>query len=116
MVRERVWDWYKSDLLTRLKPGGRVIVIQTRWHVDDLAGRLLADMENGGERWEVVCLPAEAEANDPLGRKPGEWLWDDEYGYAKSLVGQKKVQPARNWSAMYQQSPVPDTGDYFKAD
>ena len=116
VVRERVWDWYKSDLLTRLKPGGRVIAIQTRWHVDDLAGRLLADMENGGERWEVVCLPAEAEANDPLGRKPGEWLWDDEYGYAKSLVGQKKVQPARNWSAMYQQSPVPDTGDYFKAD
>jgi hypothetical protein len=116
VVRDRVWDWYKSDLLTRLKPGGRVILIQTRWHVDDLAGRLLADMENGGERWEVVSLPAEAEANDPLGRKPGEWLWDDEYGYAKSLVAQKKVQPARNWSAMYQQSPVPDTGDYFHAD
>jgi hypothetical protein len=64
----------------------------------------------------VVSLPAEAEANDPLGRQPGEWLWDDEYGYAKSLVAQKRVQPARNWSAMYQQTPVPDTGDYFKAE
>src|SRR5260221_5627559 len=47
LVRERIWDWYKSDLSTRMKPGGRQIVIQTRWHEDDLAGRLLGEMSKG---------------------------------------------------------------------
>jgi predicted phage terminase large subunit-like protein len=93
-----------------------VILIQTRWHVDDLAGRLLAEMESGGERWDVVSLPAEAESQDPLGRRIGELLWDDEYGYAQFLREQKKTQTPRNWSALFQQSPTPDTGDYFKAE
>src|SRR5205814_9729675 len=48
LVRNKIWDWYKSDLLTRLRPGGWVILIQTRWHEDDLAGRILAEMDNGG--------------------------------------------------------------------
>ncbi|MEP7213502.1 MAG: phage terminase large subunit [Acidobacteriota bacterium] len=60
--RERVWDWFNDDIYTRLEPGGAIVLIQTRWHEDDLAGRLLASMKNGGERWEVVCLPALAEA------------------------------------------------------
>lgn len=115
-VRERVWDWYKSDLSTRLKPGGRVILIQTRWHEDDLAGRLLDEAKRGGDHWDVVALPAEAEDNDPLGRKPGEWLWDDSYGYGSFLRHEKATQIPRNWSALYQQSPTPDSGDYFKAD
>src|SRR5262249_58383184 len=63
-VRDKIWDWYKSDLLTRLAPGGRVVLIQTRWHEDDLAGCIIAEMERGGERWEIVSLPAEAEAGD----------------------------------------------------
>jgi hypothetical protein len=115
-TRERVWEWYKSDLSTRLKPGGRIILIQTRWHESDLAGRLLAEMDRGGDCWDIVSLPAQAEGGDLLGRKIGEWLWDDEYGYADFLRGQKKNQTTRNWSALFQQSPVPDTGDYFKAD
>jgi predicted phage terminase large subunit-like protein len=113
-VREKVWDWYKSDLSTRLRPGGRVVLIQTRWHEDDLAGRALEEMACGRDQWEVVSLPAEAEANDLLYRKPGEWLWDDAYGYAKFLQHEKATQTARNWSALYQQRPAPDTGDYFK--
>src|SRR5262249_12109757 len=64
LVRDKIWDWYKSDLLTRLRPGGWIVLIQTRWHEDDLAGRILA--EKGGAQWEVLSLPAEAEDNDPL--------------------------------------------------
>ena len=59
--RNRVWEWFNDDLYTRLEPGAAMILIQTRWHEDDLAGRLLQEMENGGEKWEVVSLPAIAE-------------------------------------------------------
>jgi predicted phage terminase large subunit-like protein len=115
-IRDKIWDWYKSDLLTRLTPGGWVILIQTRWHEDDLAGRIIADMERGGERWDIVSLPAEAEAGDLLGREPGQWLWDDAYGYAGFLRHEKATQLPRNWSALYQQRPAPETGDFFKAE
>ena len=113
-VRDKIWDWYKSDLLTRLAPGGWLILIQTRWHEDDLAGRIIAEMERGGERWDIVSLPAEAEAGDLLGREPGQWLWDDAYGYGDFLRHEKATQLPRNWSALYQQRPAPETGDYFK--
>src|ERR1700704_6661510 len=113
-VRDKIWDWYKSDLLTRLAPGGWVILIQTRWHEDDLAGRIIAERERGGEPWEIVSLPAEAEAGDLLGREPGQWLWDDAYGYGEVLRREKATQLPRNWSALYQQRPAPETGDYFK--
>ncbi len=60
--RERVWNWFNDDLYTRLDPNGAIILIQTRWHEDDLAGRLLKEMaEDGGEHWDVVNLPALAE-------------------------------------------------------
>jgi predicted phage terminase large subunit-like protein len=59
--REKIWDWFNDDLYTRLEPDGAIILIQTRWHEDDLAGRLLKEMANGGTKWEVVCLPALAE-------------------------------------------------------
>lgn len=113
-VREKTWEWYKSDLLTRLRPGGFVVLIQTRWHEDDLAGRAIEEMTKGGDKWAVLSLPAEAEEDDALGREPGEWLWDDQYGYAKFLAREKATQIPRNWSALYQQRPTPETGDYFK--
>jgi predicted phage terminase large subunit-like protein len=59
--RERCHDWFNDDLYTRLEPGARIILIQTRWHEDDLAGRLLREMSDGGEHWDVICLPALAE-------------------------------------------------------
>ena len=99
-VRDKIWEWYKSDLLTRLAPGGWVILIQTRWHEDDLAGRIIGEMERGGERWDIVSLPAEAEAGDLLGREPGQWLWDDAYGYGDFLRHEKATQLPRNWSAL----------------
>jgi predicted phage terminase large subunit-like protein len=73
-------------------------------------------MEAGREHWTVISLPAEAEAGDPLGRQPGELLWDDDpaYAYGDLLRNEKSVQTPRNWSALYQQRPTPDTGDYFQ--
>jgi len=111
LLRDRHWDWYKSDLLPRLRPGGRIVLIMTRWHEDDLAARILAEKSS---RWEVISIPAEAEENDPLGRMPGEYLWaDDDYGYAEVMRTAKLTQPARNWSALYQQQPTPDEGNFF---
>ncbi len=60
-LRDKTWDWYKDDIYTRLEPDAAVILIQTRWHDDDLAGRLLKEMDEGGDQWEVVMLPALAE-------------------------------------------------------
>jgi predicted phage terminase large subunit-like protein len=112
LVRDRIWDWYINDFRTRLVPGAAKVLIQTRWHEDDLAGRALQH-----ENWRVIELPAIAEQNDPLGRKPGEPLWDDDdYGYGQQLVDLSKSTPARTWSALYQQKPAPDQGAYFNAD
>jgi hypothetical protein len=66
-VREKLWDWYQSDLSTRLKPGGRIVLIQTRWHEDDLAGRLLEAQAAGGDQWTILSLPAEAEEKSSRG-------------------------------------------------
>lgn len=115
LIRDKVWDWYKSDLYTRLKPGGRIVLIQTRWHEDDLAGRLLDDMARGGDRWEVVSLPALAEAKDPLGRKLDEPLWPEWEG-TEALARKRRAVGPRDWSALYQQRPAPEEGDYFKAE
>jgi predicted phage terminase large subunit-like protein len=112
-VRDRVWEWWKADLATRLKPGAKIVLVMTRWHEDDLGGRLLAEMDAGGRRWEVLSLPMEAEQNDPLGRAPGEPLWP-EWFREDMRVDAKRDQ--RTWSALYQQRPAPDTGTYFLRD
>lgn len=111
--RNRVWEWFQDDLTTRLKPGAGVVLVQTRWHEDDLAGRLL---ERQPELWRVLSLPALAEApDDPLGRKPGEWLWgDDSYGYAGLLEDTKRTAESRTWAALYQQRPAPAEGTLFR--
>src|SRR5512139_1561728 len=73
--RETVWQWYLNDFLTRLKPGARQVLIMTRWHEDDLAGRLLS---REASKWRVITIPMIADTeNDPLGRKIGERLWAD---------------------------------------
>ncbi len=112
-IRQRVWDWYKSDFWTRLKPNGSIILILTRWHEDDLAGRLLEEQEAGGEHWDVVSIPAIAEADDPLGREVGERLWPEWFSQEMFDIAKRDM---RNWSALYQQRPVPESGDYFKSE
>ena len=110
VYRDKVWDWYTDDLYTRAEPNAPIILIMTRWHKDDLAGRILASED--GKNWEVVCLPAEAEPGDPLGRTLGEALCPDRYDLTrlrriKSVLG-------RSYSALYQQRPVPREGGMFK--
>jgi len=112
LIRDRIWDWYINDFRTRLVPGAAEILIQTRWHEDDLAGRAL-----NHSKWHVISLPAIAEPGDQLGREVGEPLWDDDsYGYGEQLLELRKSTPARTWSALYQQRPAPEEGDYFKSE
>lgn len=114
LIRDRVWEWYNDDLDNRAMPHSSTALVMTRWHDDDLAGRLLARAETGVESWDVLSLPAIAEEDDPLGRAPGEWLWEGEYGYASRLREKHATSEPRSWAALYQQRPTPDTGDYFK--
>ncbi len=113
VMRDRVWEWWVNDLSTRLKPDARVVLIMTRWHEDDIGGRLLADAEAGGEPWEVLKLPMEAEEADPLGRAAGEALWPEWFN--DSMRAQAK-RDSRTWSALYQQRPAPDAGTFFQRD
>src|SRR6185436_19289490 len=101
LIRDRIWDWYLNDFRPRLVPHAAQVLIQTRWHEDDLAGRALQH-----DDWKVISLPAMAEANDPLGRALDEPLWDDDYGYGEQLRELQKNTPARTWSALYQQRPA----------
>jgi len=106
VTRQRVWDWYTSTAYTRLMPGGAIVVINTRWHDDDLSGRLLSEQEDGGDKWELLSLPAI--------NKDGIPLWQEWYPLER-LEQIRAVLPARDWNALYQQNPIPDEGDYFKA-
>lgn len=111
VTREAVWDWYKDDLFTRMEPGSAMIVIMTRWHEDDLAGRLIKEegrQEDGGQ-WRVINLPALAEENDPLGRKPGEALCPERYD-EEALARIQKVLKS-SFPALYQGRPVPLGGN-----
>lgn len=114
-IRERTWDWYRSTAYTRLEPGGAVIIIQTRWHEDDLSGRLLREQANGGDQWDEVILPAEAEENDPLGRAPGEALWPDRYPLDR-LQEIARTLGSYLYSALFQQRPQPAGGQVFRRD
>lgn len=100
--RELVWDWYRSTLYTRLMPGGAIVLIQTRWHEDDLAGRLLEQEE---DQWEVLELPAISEDYQALWP---QWYPLDALERIKATIG------PREWSALYQQRPQPDEGTFFK--
>lgn len=114
-IRDKTLDWFRSDLLTRLKPGGRLVIIQTRWHEGDLSGELLEAAKKGGDQWRVISLPALAGPDDALGRKPGEALWP-EWEDEAALHRKRAMLLPREWSALYQQNPVPEDGDYFKAE
>ena len=114
--RERVWDAYTNDLYTRLEPGGAVIIMMTRWHRDDLAGRVQKqdEADPDGSQWVGIRMPAIAEeGDDPLGRKVGEALWP--WRYPVTVL--KKIAKAVGryaWAALYQQRPQPRQGGMFK--
>lgn len=109
-VRRTLHDWYSSVAYTRLQAGGAIVIIQTRWHHDDLAGWLLR--EHPEENWEVLNLPAIAEA-DGDGRKEGEALWPEHFS-AEFLQGVKTGAGGAVWAALYQQRPTAAEGEVFK--
>lgn len=108
--RESVWNWYKDDLYTRREPGAAIILIMTRWHNDDLAGRIL-ESENKDD-WTVVNLPALAEENDLLGREPGAALCPDRFN-EEEIADIHKVL-GNSFYALYQQRPTAQEGGMFK--
>lgn len=114
-IRNRVWNWYTSTLYTRRSPGAGVIIINTRWHCDDLSGRLLeAEKRGEGDRWECINFPAIAEHDEPH-RKAGEALHPERYPLS-DLLQIKRAIGSRDWEALYQQHPVPDGGAMYRAE
>jgi predicted phage terminase large subunit-like protein len=109
--REAVWTWFNEVLMTRLRPNAAVLLTMTRWHEDDLGGRVL-DGPGGGE-WTVLSLPALAEEDDPLGRAEGDALWPERYG-TDELETRRVSQGSRSFAALYQQSPTSAEGGTFK--
>ncbi len=110
VYREKLWNWYQSTAQTRVEPGGHTILIMTRWHEDDLAGRLLADQPGA---WTVLSLPALAESNDALGRECGDALWPERWP-VELLEERRRSAGSHYWEAMYQQRPSPAEGAIFK--
>ena len=119
-IRDQAWQWFTKVAMTRRMGKKLVIVIMTRWHQDDIVGRL-TDPENPAynsieaQKWKIINLPAIAEDDDPLGRKPGEALWPD--GPDKFdldfLASQQRLDPL-GFSALYQQRPSAADGVLFR--
>lgn len=104
-IRDTAWDWFRTAAYPRLATGGRIVLVQTRWHEDDLAGRLLRDMADGGEQWEVILFEG---INDV-----GEALCPDLHSLEELRVI-RRLQGTYYWSALYQQRPAPAGGYIFR--
>ena len=111
-IRNSVYDWYRSVLVTRLSPAGAIVIICTRWHLDDLVGRVLANAKETGEEWDVINLPAIATEEDEH-RKEGEALWKDRFSL-------DRLNEIRNsigfyeFACLYQGSPITKETQVFK--
>jgi predicted phage terminase large subunit-like protein len=126
-LREKAWSWYTSTAYTRLEPEGRILVIQTRWHHDDLSGRILDRAKEelaDGEPWHVLSLPAIAEGDEqydipgapsPFSRKEGEPLWPDRFS-AERLAKIRSDVGSSVWTSLYQQRPSPEAGMIWRAE
>lgn len=120
LIQQRNWDWWTDVASTRLAPGAPVVLILTRWHEADLAGKLLAAPD--GHLWTVLNIPAQADHNpdagetDPLGRAPGEYL-ESARGRTTEEWEQIKIRAgSRSWASMYQGRPTAPAGTIFKRD
>ena len=111
--RDAVWDWYREDIYTRLEPGGAIIGVMTRWHEDDLVGRILAS--DDATSWTAVNLPALAESGDLLRRPLGAALCPDRYDVAE-LLDSKRVLGSYGFNALFQGHPSPPEGMLLKRD
>lgn len=117
-TRETCWSWWTESLSTRLAPGAPVVLIMTRWHTDDLAGRLLAAED--GHLWRVLNIPAQADHHpehgetDPLGRQPGEWMQSARRRTPTQWETIRRRVGIRGWNAQYQGRPSPTEGSMIK--
>ena len=125
-IRETAKSWYSSTAYTRLAPGAGIVVIQTRWHDDDLSGYLLSEMREAekemaaadgewpedADRWRCVDFPAIATSDEKY-RSTGEALHPERYDL-KALRKIKRTQAPRDWAALYQQNPQVEEGAYFQ--
>lgn len=105
LVRDNLWEWFTETMYTRLEPGGSILITATRWHDDDLSGRLLKQSRDGGEQWEHTHLPAINDQNEPLW--PTRW----------SLPALQRIRAAvgsRAWAAQYQGTPTLESGSIVK--
>lgn len=119
-IRDKVYDWYTDDIISRLSPGAPVVLIMTRWHPDDLAARVIADegREEEGGRWRVIHMPALCTdpEKDPLGRAYGEPLphpkvrAGDKAKALKHWEDKRRTSSLRGWHALYQGDPKPEEG------
>lgn len=107
--RDKVWDWYVSELSTRT-PKGQKLLVMTPWHFDDLHGRILESEE--AKHWTVIKCPAIAEVGDALGRAVGEPLCPERMTLDR-LLTQKALDPGM-FEALFQCNPVPNEGGFFK--
>ena len=106
-------DFYTDTARTRLAPGAPIVIIQTRWHDDDLSGWLLSGPS--GHEWRYINVPAQAESDDdPLGRRPGEYLISARGRTPDDWEATKRDVGARTWAALYQGRPAPAEGGLFK--
>lgn len=112
-IRDSVWSWWGEVAMTRLQPDAVVLLMATRWHLDDLTGRVLESP--GADEWTVLSLPALAGDDDPLGREEGEALWPA--WYPAPLLGSLRVDIGeRAFQSLYQQAPTPDRGHVIQRD
>ena len=116
-IRDAAWNWFTKVALTRLMGPKLVVITMTRWHSDDIVGRL-TDPENEhynaieAANWKIIRLPAIAEDDDPLGREPGEPLWPGAFD-EKFLASQQRIDPL-GFAALYQQTPTVADGTLFR--
>jgi predicted phage terminase large subunit-like protein len=120
LIRDQLWDWFNQVIGTRMMTSDAwIMLIQTRWHEDDLVGRLTDPLNafynpEEAKHWTIVDLPALALENDPLNRKPGEALWPERFP-VPFLEEQRRRDP-RGFQALYQGRPSPDSGTFFHAE
>lgn len=119
LQRDKVWDWFEDAFETRMEPGGSIIIVMARWHVDDIVGRLKSqadadddDPEIEMDDWKILNMPALCKdpVTDPLGRQMGEALWPEKWP-RKSLL--RRSKSPRRWASLYQQDPRPEEGNAF---
>ena len=115
-IRDTTWDWWTDALSARLAPGAPVVLILTRWHEDDLAGRLVEHDAEAG--WRVLNIPAQCEdpATDPLGRELGEYMISARGRTREQWEQRKRTAGSRTWNALYQGRPSPTEGGAFRRD